>query len=128
MVITGLAGNLPGALRSGLTSAGAPPTIIQAAANLPPASALFAALLGYNPFSPLLTPNIAAQLTKATISRLESPRFFSSLIGGPFTNSLHVVFYMAAAMAVVAAVASALRSGRASVKSQRSATVAPIAR
>jgi EmrB/QacA subfamily drug resistance transporter len=128
VVITGLAGNLPGSLRSGLTSAGAPPAIIQAAANLPPASALFAALLGYNPFASLLTPNIAAQLTQATISRLESPRFFSSLIGGPFTNSLHVVFYMAAAMAVVAALASALRSGRASEKSQRSAIVAPIAR
>lgn len=110
VVISGLAGTLPGALRSGLASAGAPSAIIQAAAHLPPASALFAALLGYNPFASLLTPAIAASLPAATVARLESPQFFSSLIGGPFTTSLHVCFFMAAAMSVVAALASALRA------------------
>jgi EmrB/QacA subfamily drug resistance transporter len=126
VVITGLAGNLPDSLRSGLAGAGAPPAILAAAAKLPPASALFAALLGYNPFAPLLTPAVASQLAPATIARLQSPRFFSSLIGGPFTNSLHFVFYMAAGMAVIAAVASALRSGRASASTVRSATAAGI--
>ncbi|MFI5214506.1 MAG: MFS transporter, partial [Gemmatimonadales bacterium] len=68
VVISGLAGTLPGALRSGLASAGAPSAIIQAAAHLPPASALFAALLGYNPFASLLTPAIAASLPAATVA------------------------------------------------------------
>jgi EmrB/QacA subfamily drug resistance transporter len=115
VVISGLAGTLPGALRSGLASAGAPSAIIQAAAKLPPASALFAALLGYNPFASLLTPALAATLPAATVARLESPQFFSSLIGGPFTTSLHLCFFMAAAMSVVAALASALRASRPSL-------------
>jgi MFS family permease len=124
VVISGLAGHLPSALRSGLASAGAPPSILQAASNLPPASALFAALLGYNPFAPLLTPGVAAQLSPATVSRLESPQLFSSLIAEPFTSSVHVVFFMAAAMAVVAALASALRTGRTSRRSVPSAAAA----
>lgn len=113
VVISGLAGRLPAALRAGLAQAGAPPSIIAAAQHLPPASALFAALLGYNPFAALLTPSIASHLPAATVASLNSPHFFSSLIGGPFTDSLHVVFYMAAAMSVVAAFASALRSSTA---------------
>jgi hypothetical protein len=126
VVITGLAGSLPDSLRSGLAGAGAPPAILAAAARLPPASALFAALLGYNPFAPLLTPAVARQLSPATIARLQSPQFFSSLIGGPFTSSLHLVFFMAAGMAVIAAVASVLRSGRAKETSVRPATAAGI--
>lgn len=110
VVITGLSSRLPSALSEGLSRAGAPASIITAAQNLPPASALFAALLGYNPFAALLTPSVAAHLPSATVSALSSPRFFSTLIGGPFTDSLHVVFYMAAVMSVVAAVASSLRS------------------
>jgi MFS family permease len=110
VVISGLAGRLPAALRAGLAQAGAPPSIIATAQHLPPASALFAALLGYNPFAALLTPSIASHLPAATVASLSSPHFFSNLIGGPFTDSLHVVFYMAAAMSVIAAFASALRS------------------
>jgi hypothetical protein len=115
VVISGLAGTLPGAIRSGLASAGAPSAIIQTAANLPPASALFAALLGYNPFASLLTPAIATNLPAATVAHLESPQFFSSLVGGPFTASLHLCFLMAAAISVVAALASALRASRPSL-------------
>jgi EmrB/QacA subfamily drug resistance transporter len=127
VVITGLSASLPDSLRSGLSGAGAPSAILDAASKLPPASALFAALLGYNPFASLLSPTVAAQLAPATIARLQSPQFFSSLIGGPFTNSLHVVFYLAAGMAVVAAAASILRSGRTSKSGVRS-TAARISR
>jgi EmrB/QacA subfamily drug resistance transporter len=128
VVITGLSASLPDSLRSGLSGAGAPLAILDAASKLPPASALFAALLGYNPFASLLSPTVAAQLTPATIARLQSPQFFSSLIGGPFTNSLHVVFYLAAGMAVVAAAASVLRSGRTSKSGVRSPAAAGISR
>jgi MFS family permease len=128
VVITGLSASLPDSLRSGLSGAGAPLAILDAASKLPPASALFAALLGYNPFASLLSPTVAAQLAPATIARLQSPQFFSSLIGGPFTNSLHVVFYLAAGMAVVAAAASVLRSGRTSKSGVRSRAAAGISR
>jgi EmrB/QacA subfamily drug resistance transporter len=110
VVITGLSTTLPGALHTGLSQAGAPASIVAAAQQLPPASALFAALLGYNPFAALLTPAVAAHLPAATVARLSDPHFFSGLIGGPFTQSLRLVFYMAAVMSVVAGVASALRS------------------
>lgn len=128
VVITGLSASLPDSLRSGLSGAGAPPAILEAASRLPPASALFAALLGYNPFASLLSPTVAAQLAPATIARLQSPEFFSSLIGGPFTTSLHIVFYLAAGMAVVAAAASVLRSGRTSPTGVRSAAAAAVSR
>jgi MFS family permease len=110
VVIGGLSTTLPSALHSGLIQAGAPATMVAAASHLPPASALFAALLGYNPFAALLTPAVAAHLPAATVARLNSPDFFSSLIGGPFTQSLRLVFFMAAAMSVVAGLASALRA------------------
>jgi hypothetical protein len=110
VVITGLSATLPEALRTGLSQAGAPAPIVAAAQQLPPASALFAALLGYNPFAALLTPAVAAHLPAATVARLSDPHFFSGLIGGPFTQSLRLVFYMAAVMSLIAGVASALRS------------------
>ena len=49
LIILGLAARLPTALSHGLTAQGVPPASAARLTGLPPASVLFAALLGYNP-------------------------------------------------------------------------------
>ena len=56
LIILGVAATLPAALSHGLTAQGVPPASAARLAGLPPASVLFAALLGYNPVSTLLGP------------------------------------------------------------------------
>ncbi len=113
MMIIGLAGTLPKALTSGLTQAGVPTAVAQQVGNLPPVGSLFAAFLGYNPLQSLLGPTGAlASLDPAQAARLTGHQFFPQLISGPFHHGLIVVFSMAAALTVVAALASMLRGGR----------------
>ncbi len=114
-VITGgLAGALPKTLSSGLTGAGVPASVANGIAHLPPTSALFAAFLGYNPMKTLLPPSVLNALPKAAQNNLLGHSFFPNLISAPFIDSLHAVFYIAAAMCLVAALASILRGGKTS--------------
>ncbi len=110
IVISGLSAHLPPALDAGLRSAGLPPPLASRISGLPPAAALFAALLGYNPLAHLIPPAVLAQLPAATAGHLTSPMFFSSLVAEPFVESMRLVFWTAVVMSLVAAVASALRS------------------
>ncbi len=111
IVTVGLAAGLPGALSSGLTQAGVPAQVANQIAHLPPTAALFAAFLGYNPMQQLLpaqvlnSPQVNSQL-------LLGKSFFPNLISGPFMSGLSAVFYLAAVLCVVAAVASLLRGQR----------------
>jgi EmrB/QacA subfamily drug resistance transporter len=111
IVTVGLASGLPGALSSGLTQAGVPGQVANRIAHLPPTAALFAAFLGYNPMQQLLpaqvlsSPHVNSQL-------LLGKSFFPGLISAPFMSGLSAVFYLAAALCVVAAVASLLRGQR----------------
>src|SRR5258708_6688758 len=105
----GLASGLPTALQSGLTQAGLPVAVAGKVAHLPPTAALFAAFLGYNPLATLLPPPVVHTLPAASQASLFSQQFFPSLIAGPFMTGLHAVFYIAAGMCVVSAVAFYLR-------------------
>jgi MFS family permease len=112
IVISTLAGHLPGAMTAGLSHYGLPAPLVHGLAHLPPMAVLFAALLGYNPLAKLV-PAQVFHLLPAFVSRtLLSPRFFPGLIAAPFMKSLAVVFIFAAAMSVVAAFASLLRGAR----------------
>jgi hypothetical protein len=76
-------------------------------------STLFAAFLGSNPVAHLLEPSDAlARLSPADAHALTGQNFFPQLISGPFHHGLVIVFSVATAMALIAAVASALRGGR----------------
>ncbi len=109
MLIVGLASKLPPMLYSGLVAQGIPPAVARHAANLPPTGALFAAYLGYNPMQQLIPLANLANLPAATQSLILGREFFPSLMAPAFMASLRITFYGAAAMSLVAAVASFLR-------------------
>ncbi|GAA3101868.1 hypothetical protein GCM10017687_11280 [Streptomyces echinatus] len=77
-------------------------------ASLPPVSTLFATFLGDNPVGHLLG-GASAHLTETQRATLTGHGFFPALVSGPFHHGLSIVFGVAAGMALVSALASALR-------------------
>jgi hypothetical protein len=75
---------------------------------------VFAAFLGANPMQTLLAPtgvlNTLSPHAQATIT---GKTFFPNLISGPFHHGLTIVFATAAAMGLLAALASLMRGGSA---------------
>ena len=112
IVTAGLAAALPSSLFNGLSQAGLPAPIATAISHLPPTAALFAAFLGYNPMGTLLPPQALHTLPVASQATLLSKEFFPNLIASPFMVGLHAVFYIAAGMCLVAAIASFFRGKR----------------
>ncbi|HLG78733.1 MAG TPA: MFS transporter, partial [Ktedonobacteraceae bacterium] len=109
IITAGLAASLPVTLFSGLTQAGVPAAVADKIGHLPPTSALFAAFLGYNPMATLLPANVLHSLSAAKQANLLGHSFFPNLISPPFMTGLRNVFYLSAAMCLVAAVTSFLR-------------------
>ncbi len=105
----GLAASLPGTFYSGLTRYGVPSAAASKIAHLPPTAALFGAFLGYNPIAQLLPPPVLAHILPANQNILLGKKFFPNLISTPFMDGLHAVFYISAALCIVAAVVSLLR-------------------
>ncbi|WP_020659860.1 MFS transporter [Amycolatopsis benzoatilytica] len=112
LMIAGLAGSLPATLTGGLQAHGVPADVASNIAQLPPVSTLFAAFLGSNPVAHLVGPGMLAQLSPADAGALTGKEFFPNLIAGPFHDGLVTVFTAAAAMALVAALASVSRGKR----------------
>ena len=109
LITAGLAAALPTTLSSGLTRVGIPAVVAGKIAHLPPTSALFAAFLGYNPMAALVPANVLQTLPAARRATLLGHSYFPNLISPPFMLGLHSVFYLSAAMCLVAALASLLR-------------------
>jgi MFS family permease len=110
LMIAGLASRLPHTLTVGLQQQGVPHAVAAQAGSLPPVSSLFAAQLGVNPIQHLLQPSgVLTTLTRAQQQALTGREFFPGLISGPFHSGLTIVFVFAAALAVLAAIASLLR-------------------
>ncbi len=110
LMIVGLSGSLPHALDSGLQAQGVPAATAGQVAALPPVSTLFATFLGNNPIGHLLGPTgVLNTLTPGQSSTLTGNRFFPELVTTPFHHGLVTVFAAAAAMSLIAALASALR-------------------
>jgi MFS family permease len=113
LMITGLASSLPQTLTAGLQRHGVPHAIAHQIGTLPPVSSLFAAVLGVNPVQHLLAlSGVLSSLPAASRQVLTGQTFFPQLISGPFHQGLSVVFAVAIALAVLAALASLLRGGR----------------
>ncbi len=113
LMIAGLASSLPHTLTTGLRQQGVPPSVAAQVGSLPPVSSLFAAQLGVNPIQHLLQPSgVLSTLTTAQRNSLTGREFFPDLISGPFHSGLVVVFAFAAALALLAALASLFRGGR----------------
>jgi MFS family permease len=109
IVITVLTTRLPGALYRGLTRVHFPAPIAASISHLPPISALFSALLGYNPMKILLGAKGLAILPAASRAVVVGRTFFPGLIAAPFMHALSVVFLFAMGMSIIAAIASLLR-------------------
>jgi hypothetical protein len=123
LIILGLSAHLPATLYSGLTAQGVPAPAAASVSHLPPTSALFAAFLGYNPMQTLLGP-VLSDLPHATAAYLTGRSFFPHLISAPFIAGLHKVFDLAAAVCVVAAIASWLCGGKHHYTEPSPATIA----
>jgi MFS family permease len=110
LLIAGLAGQLPGALASGLSAQGVSASAAQHASQLPAVSTVFAAFLGANPMQTLLGPTgVLSTLSPQARATVTGKAFFPDLISGPFHHGLTIVFAVAAGMALLAATASMLR-------------------
>jgi MFS family permease len=109
LMVAGLAQTLPATLTSGLQAHGVPAPVAHQVAALPPVSTLFAAFLGANPVAHLLGPSVLTHLPPANQATLTGKGFFPSLIIQPFHHGLVTVFSAAAAMALIAAVATLSR-------------------
>ncbi|MGW4566048.1 MFS transporter [Streptomyces sp. NPDC004561] len=112
LMVAGLSGTLSHTLTSGLTAQGVPAGAAHSVGQLPPVGVLFAAFLGYNPIQHLLGPAILGHLSPSGAAHLTGREFFPHLISQPFHDGLVVVFSLAIAMSVAAALASLIR-GRA---------------
>jgi len=113
LMIAGLAASLPKALSSGLQQQGVPHSIAHHVGTLPPVSSLFAAVLGVNPLQHLLAASrVLSSLPAAAQQTITGREFFPDLISGPFHHGLVVVFAVAAALSLLAALASLLRGSR----------------
>jgi MFS family permease len=108
LMVSGLASSLPATLRDGLLANGVPAGTAHEVASLPPVSTLFATFLGNNPIEHLLGP-VLGGLPAAQRDTLTGYTFFPHLMAGPFHHGIVIVFSVAAAMAVIAALASVLR-------------------
>ena len=113
LVTAGLAASLPTTLSHGLTQVGLPGAVANQIAQLPPIAALFAAFLGYNPMQTLLPPAVLHSLPQSAQATLLGKEYFPTLISSPFMDGMHLAFYIAAAVCLIAAIASLVRGKQA---------------
>ncbi|SNR58989.1 MFS transporter [Actinomadura mexicana] len=113
LMIAGLADTLPRTLTQGLTEHGVPAGPAARVGELPPVGTLFAAFLGYNPIQNLLAQfNVLGGLAPDDAATLTGRSYFPHLISEPFHHGLVIVFGLAIAMSLVAALVSLLRGRR----------------
>ncbi len=111
IVIQALYVSLPHTFTSALTSAGAP-QLAPYFSRIPPTAAIFAAFLGYNPVSTLLSQlpsSVTNSLPQSTLATITGKFWFPTVIAPTFSQALRIAFYTAAALAFLAATVSALR-------------------
>ena len=110
-----LSGNLAGYLASAALSAGAPQLGASVFQHVPPASALFAAFLGYNPMQAILNSlplSVTGTLSPAVVATLTSKSWFPNAFAPAFMASLKTAIYLNAVLAFAAATASLVRGKR----------------
>jgi MFS family permease len=111
ILTAGLAANLPRVMYQGLTANGLPAALANTISHLPPIGVLFAAFLGFNPMRSLVPAPVAQHLGAHTQGVVFGTTFFPHLIMPAFLSGLQDAFYVSAALALIAAVAS-LVSGK----------------
>ncbi|GAA2393729.1 MFS transporter [Dactylosporangium salmoneum] len=112
LLIAGLSDSLPSALREALSAQSVPGPAIDRVAAVPPVGLLFAAFLGYNPLTSLLaSAGVLGTLPAATVGTVTARTYLPGVLAAPFHDGLIVVFLLAAALSLAAAVVSLFRGG-----------------
>lgn len=106
LLVFGLGAALPAALYHGLISQSVPANAALTVSKLPPTSALFAALLGYNPMDSLIPAGVKANIPAANYTTITGNDFFPDLVSAPFSDGLREVLIAAVIMSAIAAGAS----------------------
>jgi hypothetical protein len=96
----------------GLESAGISAAVAHQVASMPPISVLFAAFLGYNPLQTLIPPSAAHALSTHAQHLVFGTQFFPELIAPAVQDGLHIAFYVAAILSLLASCTSLLRGKR----------------
>lgn len=109
LLVLGVSTDLSGALYHGLVAQNVSSSVALGISKLPPTTVLFAALLGYNPMESLLPQSVLSSLPATNRNAILGTSFFPTLISKPFVSGLHIVFYIGAAFALIAAIASAVK-------------------
>jgi len=120
IVISSLGSNLPGAFTTAFTNAGVP-QLGQYFVHIPATSALFAAFLGINPVSSILStvsPAVISAIPANTLQYLTGLRFFPNAIAPAFMSALRLSFYIGVAISIIALVASYLRGDEGRVRTK----------
>ena len=112
LLVVGVSSSLSSSLYAGLISQSVPASEALRVSSLPPTSALFAGLLGYNPMKSLIMPGVLASMPAANATYVTGKIFFPTLLSSPFHDGLSLVFIIGAIMSFIAALASAFRGKR----------------
>ncbi len=111
ILIFGLSLSLPGRISGGLTSAHAN-ALIPYMKTMPPTEAIFGDFLGINPASAIINqlPNsVISKVSSSSIGTISGNVWFPNLIAPVFMVSLSDVFYIAAAITIIAGIISLFR-------------------
>ncbi len=109
LLIAGLSMALPHALLSGLVASNVPYGVALNVSRIPPVSAVFAALLGYNPINSVVPKSVFAALPKSVADRIASGSFFPNIISPAFMAGMRAVMYAGAVLSLAAAAISFFR-------------------
>lgn len=112
LLIIGFSISLPGALYGGLVSQNVSNEAATQISKMPASSALFAALLGYNPMKTILSQDIINSLPIKNANIILGNAFFPNIISSSFMSGMRIVMYTGAIMTFLAAIFSALRGKR----------------
>ena len=111
IITVSLTTEFPKAMSSSLAAIGAS-SLAPALSAIPPTGALFAAFLGYNPVSTILSSlpaSLLSTIPQQTITTMTGTTWFPSMLAQAFMPSLRLSFIIGAALSAIAAILSAMR-------------------
>ena len=114
ILIVGLTQTFPNAMVTSLTSIGAA-HLAPIMSNIPPAGALFSALLGSNPVTSMLSnlpPAVVATIPQSTLNTITGTTWFPTTFANAFVPALKTSFIIGAIFCIVAAILSSLRGDK----------------
>lgn len=108
LILVGSATALSTSISSALTKVGVPSDVVSELTRIPPAYALFAAFMGYDPMKFLMS-QAGVDLPGSVYAAVTKPTFFPSAIAPAMATGFIYAYHVAAIMAFTAAVFSYLR-------------------